>query len=99
MLSIKLIASNINLKNEGNETLKKKKDEYKKNRIENGKRGDFSGSNPHSKGEDFSWSSLVFIEIVEASKLKMFAIMIDRKAEIIEILIFCSLNKDLLIGS
>lgn len=71
----------------------------KKNRIEKGKRGDFSGSNPHSKGEDFSWSSLVFIEIVEASKLKMFAIMIDRKAETIEILIFCSLNKDLLIGS
>lgn len=31
----------------------------RKNRIENGKRAEFLGSNPHSKGDDFSRSITV----------------------------------------
>lgn len=34
----------------------------KKNRIENGIRDVFFGSNPHSKGEAFSRSKIVFLE-------------------------------------
>lgn len=34
----------------------------KKNRIENGIRDVFLGSNPHSKGETFSRSKIVFFE-------------------------------------
>lgn len=34
----------------------------KKNRIENGIREVFLGSNPHSKGETFSRSKIVFLE-------------------------------------
>jgi hypothetical protein len=34
----------------------------KKNRMENGIREEFFGSNPHSKGEAFSRSKIVFFE-------------------------------------
>jgi len=34
----------------------------KKNRIEKGIREEFFGSNPHSKGETFSRSKIVFLE-------------------------------------
>lgn len=32
----------------------------KKNRIENGRRADPSGSNPHSYGDSFSWSGVIW---------------------------------------
>lgn len=38
----------------------------KKNRKEKGKRAEFIGSNPHSKGEDFSRSITAFLERTEA---------------------------------
>lgn len=34
----------------------------KKKRKEKGKRGEQKGSNPHSKGEDFSRSKIIFLE-------------------------------------
>lgn len=38
----------------------------RKNRIENGKRADLLGSNPHSKGEFFSRSIKDFFERIKA---------------------------------
>lgn len=38
----------------------------KKNRIENGSRAEFMGSNPHSKGDDFSRSIVAFLDRAEA---------------------------------
>ena len=55
-----------------------------KNRIENGWRDDFMGSNPHSKGEDFSWSSVFLIESIEAREFIRFAI---NKANMNELMI------------
>lgn len=34
----------------------------KKKRKEKGRRGDLKGSNPHSKGEDFSRSRIIFFD-------------------------------------
>ena len=39
----------------------------RKNRKENGNRADPLGSNPHSYGEFFSRSVIVFLEIMEAN--------------------------------
>lgn len=39
----------------------------KKNRKEKGRREDLFGSNPHSKGEHFSRSAMVFFERYEAN--------------------------------
>jgi hypothetical protein len=39
----------------------------KKNRDENGSRAEFFGSNPHSNGEFFSRSSLIFFKIIVAN--------------------------------
>jgi hypothetical protein len=39
----------------------------RKNRSENGRRADLSGSNPHSNGDLFSRSSIFFFEIREVS--------------------------------
>jgi hypothetical protein len=41
----------------------------KKNRIEKGRRAEFIGSNPHSKGDDFSRSILAFFERTEANPI------------------------------
>lgn len=41
----------------------------KKNRREKGKRDDDFGSNPHSNGDDFSRSMMVFFEIIEANNI------------------------------
>lgn len=41
----------------------------KKNRKEKGKRAEFIGSNPHSKGEDFSRSITAFLDKTEAKPI------------------------------
>jgi hypothetical protein len=41
----------------------------RKNRDEKGSRAEFLGSNPHSKGDLFSRSSLIFFEISVASTI------------------------------
>ena len=41
----------------------------KKNRKENGNREDDFGSNPHSNGEAFSRSTIVFFERIEANSI------------------------------
>lgn len=41
----------------------------KKNRDEKGRRAEFFGSNPHSKGDLFSRSSLIFFEIIVARSI------------------------------
>jgi len=41
----------------------------RKNRDENGSRAEFFGSNPHSNGDLFSRSSLIFFEIKVASTI------------------------------
>lgn len=68
-----------------------------KNRMENGCRDDFMGSNPHSKGEDFSWSSIFFEESMDAREFIKFA---RRKANMNELItnIIYSCG-DFLIGS
>jgi hypothetical protein len=43
----------------------------KKNRNENGKRADLFGSNPHSNGEIFSRSSMVFFDKIIDNNIKM----------------------------
>jgi hypothetical protein len=43
----------------------------KKNRDENGSRAEFFGSNPHSNGDLFSRSSLIFFEINVANIIIM----------------------------
>jgi len=47
----------------------------KKNRRENGIRAELKGSNPHSKGDDFSRSYRDFFEINEASSITTNAII------------------------
>ena len=48
----------------------------RKNRIENGIRDELRGSNPHSKGEDFSRSVVVFFDNKEAKIITIVAIII-----------------------
>jgi hypothetical protein len=50
-----------------------------KNRRENGIREDEKGSNPHSKGEDFSRSSCLFFLIIEANLMINNEIMVIKK--------------------
>lgn len=47
----------------------------KKNRKENGSRAEDLGSNPHSKGEDFSRSVKVFFDKIEASNITIIEII------------------------
>lgn len=47
----------------------------KKNRIEKGRREEFIGSNPHSKGDVFSRSFIDFLERVEAKYITTIAII------------------------
>jgi hypothetical protein len=51
----------------------------RKNRIENGIREEFIGSNPHSKGEHFSRSFVVFLEREEAKSITIDAMSITIK--------------------
>lgn len=41
----------------------------KKNRKEKGRRAEFIGSNPHSKGEDFSRSITAFLDKIDANPI------------------------------
>ena len=50
----------------------------KKNRIEKGRRDEFIGSNPHSKGDLFSRSLLVFFDNKEAKIIITIVIIIIR---------------------
>jgi hypothetical protein len=71
----------------------------KKNCRENGKRADDLGSNPHSKGEFFSRSEWVFLEIRVASIITIKEIN-RRILEIVMVIIIIYTNLlDLLIGS
>lgn len=56
----------------------------KKNRIEKGIREEFKGSNPHSKGEIFSRSKIIFLDRIVANIItikeivKIIAVIIKR---------------------
>jgi len=60
----------------------------KKNRRENGIRDDDFGSNPHSKGELFSRSTIVFFDKIDASNIttKEISIIIEAINKIIRII-------------
>lgn len=53
----------------------------RKKRIEKGSRALFLGSNPHSNGEDFSWSEKERFEISKVTKIRR-----EEKKEAIRIL-------------
>jgi hypothetical protein len=71
----------------------------KKNRDENGSRAEFFGSNPHSKGDLFSRSSLIFFEI----RVAKIIIAADRirvtVAAVVTIIIIYLVFTNFLIGS
>lgn len=72
----------------------------KKNRKENGIREDLFGSNPHSKGDDFSRSIKDFFDNKEAIIIiiiEIKIIIIDIKVN--DIIIYIKLNLTLIIGS
>lgn len=72
----------------------------RKNRNENGSREELLGSNPHSKGELFSRSIIVFFESIEANDITIITIVARIKAMIEMIrIIYSKLSLDLLIGS
>jgi len=51
----------------------------RKNWIENGIREEFKGSNPHSKGEFFSWSFCIFFDKKEAKIIIIIEMIIIKK--------------------
>jgi len=71
----------------------------RKNRDENGSRAEFLGSNPHSKGDLFSRSSLIFFEI----RVARIIIAADRirvtVAAVVTIIIIYLVFTNFLIGS
>lgn len=67
----------------------------KKNRRENGRREDDFGSNPHSKGEFFSRSMLIFFDRVEAKIIIIVEINIISEAINIIINIFYIIDNKL----
>lgn len=72
----------------------------KKNRRENGSREELLGSNPHSNGELFSRSIIVFLDKIEAKIITIQAIDTKIKAMIkIIIITYSKLDLVLLIGS
>jgi hypothetical protein len=76
--------------------------EIKKNRIENGIREESIGSNPHSKGEVFSRSRIVFFEIkreilITIILIKKITKIISSKFKIIYTKIFRPINWKLII--
>lgn len=71
----------------------------KKNRREKGKREDDLGSNPHSNGEDFSRSTIDFLDKKEAISITIIAIIIIIKLIVkMEKIIYTKIL-DLMIGS
>jgi len=62
----------------------------KKNRIEKGIREKFIGSKPHSKGEIFSRSNKVFLEIVKEIFITIVLIIKMIKIIIIKFKIICT---------
>lgn len=65
----------------------------RKNWIENGRRADFFGSNPHSKGDIFSRSNLLFFEIIMHNIINELEIVILIKIDKIILNITFSLFK------
>lgn len=73
--------------------------EIKKNWREKGKREDLFGSNPHSKGDAFSRSNLVFLEIRnDRIKRIIQRMIINKKIKLKEKIIYTKLL-DFMIGS
>lgn len=65
----------------------------KKNRIEKGIREEFKGSNPHSKGEVFSRSVIIFLDKIEARSITIVTI-IKIIMDIINKLVIIHINKN-----
>lgn len=71
-----------------------------KNRIEKGSRDESIGSNPHSNGDDFSRSVVVFLDKNDAKSITTKAIIIIKIPIVIkEKIIYTKINLVLLIGS
>jgi hypothetical protein len=68
----------------------------KKNHKENGSRADLLGSNPHSDGEPFSWSSVIFFEIKE---VMIIMIIVNANASIAIKVVIITCRTNFLIGS
>jgi hypothetical protein len=71
----------------------------KKNRDENGSRAEFFGSNPHSNGELFSRSSLIFFENNVASIMMTVGSKMATIAVVVIIIIIYLAFTNFLIGS
>jgi len=71
----------------------------RKNRDENGSRAEFLGSSPHSKGDLFSRSSLIFFEINVASIMIIDESMMVIVAVVMTIIIIYLVFTNFLIGS
>lgn len=71
----------------------------KKNRNENGIRADLLGSNPHSNGDAFSRSSLIFFEIVLAIIIIIVVILNVSVVSVVMISIIYLVCSNFLIGS
>lgn len=71
----------------------------KKNRIEKGSRADLFGSNPHSKGELFSRSLIIFFANKDAKSITAAPIINVIKIRVNNVNITFSRNLDFLIGS
>lgn len=71
----------------------------KKNRDENGSRAEFLGSKPHSNGDLFSRSSLIFFEISVANIMMMVDNKMAAVADVIIIMIIYLVFTNFLIGS
>ena len=72
----------------------------KKNRIEKGKREEFIGSKPHSKGDVFSRSFKDFFDKIEAKYITTIEIIIINKAIIYNVnIIYTKFYLVLMIGS
>lgn len=71
----------------------------RKNRDENGSRAEFLGSNPHSNGDLFSRSSLIFFEISVANIIMMVDSRMVTVAVVIIIMIIYLVFTNFLIGS
>lgn len=72
----------------------------RKNRKEKGNREDLLGSNPHSKGEHFSRSMIVFFDKMEAKNIiTIVRIMINKPMIKVVKIIYTKLSLVLMIGS
>lgn len=71
----------------------------KKNRRENGRRAEVLGSNPHSNGDDFSRSSIIFFDKIEAKLITIVDKIMMNKVMIVIMKIIYLVNTNFLIGS